>query len=298
MAKAALEGAVLDAELRATGRSMARFLWSQSVSSQSLPSPSSGLASSSAQAPRPTVVAGVAAGLRSTTGELLDEVERYVSEGYRRVKLKIVPGRDLGPVSAVRERWPDLVLMADANGSYRRLAIAEAVVHLAALGPYRLACIEQPLADDDLSGHAQLARQLETPICLDEALTSYDAVVTALEMRACSVVNVKPGRLGGYLEAVRVHDMCASRRIAAWCGGMVETGIGRAANVALAALPNFALPGDVAATGRFFDEDLTSPLPLRPDGTIAVPDAPGTGVFVCSDAVARFSTWRQWCPAH
>ena len=155
----------------------------------------------------------------------------------------------------------------------QRLPIGRAADRLAPLDAYGLACLEQPLGDDDLAGHAELARQLRTPLCLDEALSSAAAVVaSALRTGACSVVNIKAGRMGGYLEAVRAHDLCAERQVPVWCGGMVETGIARAANLALASLPNFSLPGDLSATGRFFETDLTSPLPLRPDGTIAVPE--------------------------
>jgi O-succinylbenzoate synthase len=167
---------------------------------------------------------------------------------------------------------------------------------LGRLEPFDLACIEQPLGDEDLAGHAQLARHIRVPICLDESLTSLGAVTLALDMGACSVVNIKAGRMGGYLEAVRVNDLCAQRKVPTWCGGMVETGIARAFNVALAALPNFSLPGDLAATGRFFETDLTSPLPLQPGGTIAVPDGPGSGVTVHGDVVSSFATWRRWCP--
>jgi O-succinylbenzoate synthase len=282
MAKTAFEAAFLDAELRASGVRMADHF---SMSSQAR------------QRPRAAVAAGVAVGLASSTAELLEEVERYVAQGYRRVKLKIAPERDLAPVSAVRERWPDIALFADANGSYQGLAFAETVSRLSALEGSGLSCLEQPLGDEDLRGHAELARRVDVPICLDEALTCYDAVVLALDMGACSVVNVKAGRLGGYLQAVRVHDLCASRQVPVWCGGMVETGIARAANIALAALPGFSLPGDLSATGRFFDVDLTSPVDLRPDGTIAVPEGPGSGITVDTGAVARWCTWRRWWPA-
>jgi O-succinylbenzoate synthase len=281
MAKSALEAAVLDAQLRATGQSMASFF---------------SAFSEGGGPPRTTVTAGVAVVLASTTAEVVADVERCVEQGYRRVKVKIGPGHDFQPVAAVRERWPGLDLFADANGSYRALPPSETVGLLGRLEPFGLACIEQPLGDEDLAGHAELARQIRVPICLDESLTSLAAVALALDMGACSVVNIKAGRMGGYLEAVRVHDLCAQRQVPTWCGGMVETGIARAFNVALAALPNFSLPGDLSATGRFFETDLTSPLPLLPGGAIAVPDGPGTGVMVHSDVVSSFSTWRRWCP--
>jgi O-succinylbenzoate synthase len=282
MAKAAFEAALLDAELRAAGLRMADFLASLSRSGQP---------------PKAAVVAGVAVGLQSSLGELLDEVERYVAEGYLRVKLKIAPGWDDKPLGEVRRRWPELVLFADANGAYADMGPVEAAARLARVDGYGLACIEQPLGDDDLAGHRELARQLRTPLCLDEALTSVASVSAALDMGACSVVNVKAGRFGGYLEAVRVHDLCADRGVPVWCGGMVETGIGRAANVALASLPNFALPGDLSASGRFFEQDLAGPLELGPAGTISVPGGPGTGVTVSPGALRAFATWRRWYPA-
>lgn len=282
MAKCAFEAALLDAELRGAGLRMADFL--------------AGL-SRSGQRPKASVVAGVAVGLPSSLGELLDEVERYVEAGYVRVKLKITPGWDHDPVAAVRRRWPGLVLFADANGTYADLPLVEVAAQLARLDGFGLACIEQPLGDDDLAGHSELARELRTPLCLDEALTSLASVTLALDMGACSVVNVKAGRLGGYLQAVRVHDLCAAREVPVWCGGMVETGIGRAANVALASLPNFSLPGDLSASGRFFEKDLTTPLNMGPGGTIALPEGTGSGVSVSNEALNAFSTWRCWCPA-
>jgi len=282
MAKSAFEAALLDAELRAAGIPMADFLASLSRLGEP---------------PKPVVVAGVAVGLHTSLEELLDEVERYVEEGYLRVKLKIAPGWDDTPLAELRLCWPDLVLFADANGAYAEMSPAEVAERLGRLDGHGLACIEQPLGDDDLAGHRELARQLRTPLCLDEALTSVASVRAALDMGACSVVNVKAGRLGGYLEAVRVHDLCADRGVPVWCGGMVETGIGRAANVALAALPNFILPGDLSASGRFFERDLAGPLGLGPGGTIPVPGGPGSGVTVSQEALRTFATWRRWYPA-
>ena len=282
MAKSAFEAALLDAELRGAGLRMADFLASLSRSGQP---------------PKAAVAAGVAVGLQGSLGELLDEVERYAGEGYRRVKLKIAPGWDDKPLGEVRRRWPELVLLADANGAYASIGPAHAGARLARLDGFALACIEQPLGEDDLVGHRELARQIQTPVCLDEALTSVASVRAALDIGACSVVNVKAGRLGGYLEAVRVHDLCADRGVPVWCGGMVETGIGRAANVALASLPNFTLPGDLSASGRFFEQDLAGPLDLLPGGIISVPDGPGSGVTVDPAALRAFATWRRWYPA-
>jgi o-succinylbenzoate synthase len=282
MAKAAFEAALLDAQLKWAGVTLADYLASLSRTGQK---------------PRRTVAAGVAVGLTSSVGELLDEVAQRTAEGYHRVKLKIRPGWDEEPLSAVRRAWPELALFADANGSYQELAFTEACGRLARLDGYGLTCIEQPLGDDDLVGHARLARRIRTPVCLDEALTSSDVVATALEMGSCSVVSVKAGRLGGLLESVRAHDLCAERGVPVWCGGMVETGVGRAANLALAALPNFSLAGDLSASGRFFEQDLTAPLEVAADGTIDVPAGPGSGVSVNNDALRAFATWRRWWPA-
>jgi O-succinylbenzoate synthase len=260
MAKAALRMALLDAELRLAGRSLAHHLG----------------------ATRATVPAGVAVGLCASVGELVDAVAGYVEQGYVRVKLKVRPGWDVEPVAAVRERFPDLPLQVDANSSYF-LADLE---HLRGLDDFGLLMIEQPLAEDDLLGHARLAEALRTPICLDESIVSVASAMTALELGACSIVNVKPGRVGGLDEAKRIHDLCVERGAPVWCGGMLETGIGRAANLALAALPGFTLPGDLSASSRYYERDLTAPFVLE-DGHIRVPTGPGIGATPDSAALAE-----------
>lgn len=264
MAKAALETALLDADLRARGESLASHLGGV----------------------RTAVDAGVAVGIAGSVDALVDAVDGYVAEGYRRVKLKVEPGWDVQPVRAVRERFPDLALQVDANGAYS-LDDAEA---LAALDAFDLLLVEQPLAADDLVGHAALARRLRTPICLDESVESAADAAAALALGACSVVNVKPGRVGGYLEARRVHDVCAAAGVPVWCGGMLETGLGRAANAALAALPGFTLPGDLSASGRWYAQDITEPLVLE-DGRLAVPTGPGIGVAPLPDVLASVTTF-------
>jgi len=265
MAKAGLEAAVLDAELRAAGVSLAEHL--RACSSVGGP-------------PRDRVPAGVAVGISGSVPKLLEEVSRRVEEGYRRVKLKVQPGWDTVPVGAVRERFGDLALQVDANGAYASLGPSAASA-VAELDRFGLLLVEQPLADDDLVGHATLARQITTPVCLDEAIVSLETASAALALGACSVVNIKPGRVGGYLEAVRIHDLCAVAGVPAWCGGMLETGVGRAANLALATLANFALPGDLSASDRFWAADVVrDPVRLEPDGTIRVPEGPGSGVEV------------------
>jgi O-succinylbenzoate synthase len=219
------------------------------------------------------VPSGISLGIARSIPELLDAVAAALAEGYRRVKLKIEPGWDVEPTRAVRERFGDILLQVDANGAYT-LADAD---HLKQLDDLDLLLVEQPLAEDDLAGHAELARRMRTPVCLDESITSARTAGEAIALGACGVVNVKPGRVGGYLEAVRIHDVCVAAGVPAWVGGMLETGLGRAGNVALAALPGFNLPGDLSASARWFDEDLTEPFVLE-DGHLRVPTGPGLGV--------------------
>ncbi len=264
MAKAALEAAVLDAELRVVGVSLGAHLG----------------------AVREAVDVGVSIGIMSSVPELLDAVAAYLDAGYRRIKLKIEPGWDVAPVRAVRERFGEgLLLQVDANTAY---TLADAR-HLARLDPFGLLLLEQPLAEDDLVGHAALARLISTPVCLDESIESARDAVAAISMGACSIVNVKPGRVGGYLEARRIHDVCAAHGVPVWCGGMLETGIGRAANVALAALPNFTLPGDTSASDRYYHQDITAPFVLE-DGRVRVPDGPGIGVTPIAELLDSFTT--------
>jgi O-succinylbenzoate synthase len=264
MAKAAVEAAVLDAELRTAGMSMGQYLG----------------------AVRPSVDAGVSVGIMGSIPELLDAVDGYIAAGYRRIKLKIEPGWDIEPVRSVRERFGEaLLLQVDANTAY---TLADAR-HLARLDPFDLLLIEQPLPEDDIRGHAALARQITTPVCLDESIESAKDAADAIVAGACAIVNVKPGRVGGYLEARRIHDVCAAHGVPVWCGGMLETGIGRAANVALAALPNFTLPGDTSASNRYYAEDITEPFVLE-DGRLAVPTTPGIGVSPLPDVLARVTT--------
>jgi o-succinylbenzoate synthase len=267
MAKAALETAVLDAELRAAGQPLARYLG----------------------ATRTEVPCGVSVGIMDTIGALLDAVGRYLDEGYQRIKLKIEPGWDIEPVAAVRERFGDILLQVDANTAYTR---ADAR-HLARLDAFGLLLIEQPLPEDDLPGHAALAGRLATPVCLDESITSARAAADAIALGACQIINVKPGRVGGYLEARRIHDLCAAHGVPVWCGGMLETGLGRAANLALAALPGFTLPGDTSASARYFARDITPPFVLD-QGHLPVPTEPGIGIDPVPDVLDSVTTSRQW----
>jgi O-succinylbenzoate synthase len=251
MAKTALELAVLDIELRLAGESLAERLG----------------------AVHDAVDCGVSVGITADLPALVALVNDYVSAGYRRVKLKIEPGWDIEPVRAVREAFPGIPLQVDANTAYDRSEIGT----LAALDPFDLLLIEQPLPEDDLLGHAWVAARIATPICLDESITSALAAEQAIELGACRIVNVKAGRVGGYFEAKAVHDVCSALGVPVWCGGMLETGIGRAANLALAGLPGFTLPGDTSASARYFDRDITPPFVLE-DGRLPVPKGPGIGV--------------------
>lgn len=271
MAKAAVQTAVLDAQLRATGVSFGSYLG----------------------AVREQVPAGVSVGIMDSVPELLDAVAGYLAAGYLRIKLKIEPGWDVAPVRAVRERFGDEVLLqVDANTAY---TLADAR-QLARLDPFDLLLIEQPLPEDDVRGHAALARQIRTPVCLDESITSARAAADAIALGAAAVVNIKAGRVGGYLEARRVHDVCAAHGVPVWCGGMLETGLGRAPNVALAALPNFTLPGDTSASDRYFARDITAPFVLD-GGHVRVPTGPGLGVSPDAAALDEVTTATEWIPA-
>ncbi|MET0976377.1 MAG: o-succinylbenzoate synthase [Leifsonia sp.] len=270
MAKAALEAAVLDAELRAMGRSFGEYFG----------------------ATQRWVDCGVSVGIASGIDDLLEEVAGYRAEGYKRIKLKIKPGWDLEPVARVRELLgPDALLQVDANTAY---TLAD-VEHLRRLDAFSLLLIEQPFDEEDVAAHAALARAIETPVCLDESILSAAGAVDAIERGATSIVNIKAGRVGGYLEALRVHDVCLELAVPVWCGGMLETGLGRAANVALAALPGFTLPGDTSASARYFADDLTEPFVLGTGehaGQLEVPTGPGTGVRVDESFIQARSTRR------
>jgi len=251
MAKAALETAILDAQLKTSGISFATYLGANKTK----------------------VPCGVSVGIAPSIEALVDEVTSYVEAGYKRIKLKIEPGWDVEPVRRIRELFPDKPLQVDANQAYSR---SDSQL-LKRLDEFDLLLIEQPLDEHDILGHAQLAKVVSTPVCLDESIISLSSAQDALELEATSIINIKPGRVGGYLESVKIHDYCLARSIPVWCGGMLETGIGRAANLALAALPGFTLPGDTSASSRFFKKDITTPFEMV-DGYIEVPNGIGIGV--------------------
>jgi o-succinylbenzoate synthase len=252
MAKATLVNAVLDAELRARGESLAAYVG----------------------ADKDAVACGVSVGIAATTEELRTQVDGYLAEGYRRIKLKIEPGLDVERVAAIRADHPDILLSVDANAAYA----PEHVGVFRELDELDLLMIEQPLDHEDLVLHADLQSQLRTAVCLDESIRGTADAAAAIRLGACRIVNIKQGRVGGVPEAKRVHDVCAGAGVPVWCGGMLETGIGRATNLAVAAMPNFSLPGDTSASARYFHEDLTEPFVMASDGTMAVPQRPGIGV--------------------
>jgi O-succinylbenzoate synthase len=230
------------------------------------------------------IASGVSVGIQPSLDALLDRIAEELASGYQRVKIKIKPGWDVAIVERVRERFPALPLMVDANAAYT----PEDVRHLQALDEFGLMMIEQPLEDEDLGQHAALQRGLRTPVCLDESIVSVARAEEAFALGACRIVNIKPGRVGGFAEAVALHDACARRGVPVWHGGMLETGIGRAANLHLASLPNFTLPSDIAASRRYFVPDLIEPpIEVSARGTIPVPTGPGLGVTIDADRVRR-----------
>ncbi|KQZ85454.1 o-succinylbenzoate synthase [Microbacterium sp. Root166] len=267
MVKAGLELAVLDASLRSEGRELGEYLG----------------------AVRDRVPSGVSVGIQRDPAALVDTVAGYLEEGYARIKIKIKPGRDIADTAAVREAFGTIALQVDANSAYT-LADGDT---LAELDRFDLLLIEQPLQEDDLVDHAALARRLSTPVCLDESIVSAKAAIDALALGSASIINIKAGRVGGYLEALAIHDLCRDAGIPVWCGGMLETGIGRAANAALAALPGFTLPGDISASSRFYTRDIVTEPAVLDDGHVRVPAGPGLGVQVDLDALDEFTVLRE-----
>ncbi len=262
MAKAGLEAALWDWFAKMQGASLSRILGAQ----------------------RERIPVGVSVGLQPTTDGLVRKVGEYLEEGYGRIKIKIKPGSDVELVRALRANFRTVPLQVDANSAY---ALSDAPV-FRAMDEYNLLLIEQPLAHDDIFQHSKLQRELKTPLCLDESILSADDAEAALEIGACKIINIKAGRVGGFAEAVKIHDLCAARGAPVWCGGMLESGIGRAGNVALAALPNFKLPGDVSASRRYYHEDLVDPeFTVESDGTMKVPAGAGIGVDVLEQRLER-----------
>ncbi len=270
MAKAAVEMAAWDLVARQEGVSLSTLLGASRAA------PGAGEL-------RTFIESGVSIGIQDSFDELVDRVAIERAAGYRRVKIKIKPGWDVTAVQRIRERFGDIPLMVDANAAYT----LEDAPRLAELDRFDLMMIEQPLDYDDIRDHARLQRELRTPICLDESIATVRAAAEAIELGACRVINIKPGRVGGHAESLRLHDLAAAHGVPVWHGGMLESGVGRAHNIHLSTLPNFSLPGDVAASRRYYTPDLIDPdIVVRPDGTIAVPGGPGIGVHIVADRVA------------
>lgn len=264
LAKAAVETAVLDAELRSRGMPLVDYLGGV----------------------RRRIPVGVSVGIATDIAELLEWVTGYVGEGYRRIKLKIRPGWDLEPVAAVRRAFGDeLMLQVDANQAY----CSADTPALRAMDEFGLLLLEQPFPADELVTHARLAERITTPICLDESITGLPTASTAIALGAADVINIKPARVGGYLEARAIHDLCHAHGVPVFCGGVLETGIGRAANLALAALPGFTLPADISATSRYYAGDITQSFELV-DGHLEIPPGPGSGAVIDEDTLASVTT--------
>ena len=268
MAKAGLEIALWDAEARQKGTSLAKLLGGT----------------------RDEISCGVSIGIQPSLPDLIAKVEKELAAGYQRIKIKIKPGWDIEPVRALRERFPRIRLMVDANSAYS----LEDAAHLKLLDAFYLIMIEQPLGWDDIYSHAKLQRQLDTPICLDECIHDLEHARAAIETGACRIINIKLGRVGGHTPARRIHDLCQSKSIPVWCGGMLESGIGRAHNIAMSTLPNFSLPGDVSASRRYWQADIIHrEVEVSPQGTILVPAAPGIGYTPCVDRIDSLTRRRK-----
>lgn len=267
MAKAALEGAVWDLYAKRLGVPLSQTLGGT----------------------KKDIEVGVSIGIQPTVADLLQVIERYVAQGYRRIKVKIKPSWDVDVIREVRRAFPDVPLMADANSAYT-LVDAD---RLKALDEFGLLMIEQPLAADDLVDHARLQPLLQTPICLDESIRSYDDARKALDLGSCRIINIKIGRVSGLGEAKRIHDLCAERGAPVWCGGMLEAGVGRAHNIAITTLENFTLPGDTAASSHYWERDIITPEVEVHGGLIRVPDAPGIGYDVDRRQVERYTQFAK-----
>ncbi len=268
MAKAALENSIWDLEAQREGISLSQLL--------------GGL--------RESIPCGVSLGIQSSIPELLDIVERELASGYRRIKLKCKPGWDVTVFEAVRNRWPDIMLSCDANSAYR----LRDSNHLVTFDAFDLLMIEQPLWHDDFYYHSMLQKQLNTPICLDESIRNRRDALAAIEMESCKIINIKLGRVGGFSEAIAVHNAALERGIPVWCGGMLESGIGRSHNIALSTLEDFSLPGDVSASARYWKEDIIEPeVTVSLKGEIAIPDTPGRGYEVRYDLIERLTVRKE-----
>jgi O-succinylbenzoate synthase len=268
MAKGALEAAIWDAEAKQKGVPLAKLLGGV----------------------RDEIASGVSIGIKESLDELVAAVKKELAAGYQRIKIKIKPGKDVEQVKRLRQDFPRIKLMVDANSAYR----ASDWPLLQQLEAYHLMMIEQPLGWDDLYGHVELQKKLQTPICLDECIHTPELAQAAIALGACKIINIKLGRVGGYTPAKQIHDLCQANAIPVWCGGMLESGIGRAHNIALSTLPNFSLPGDVSASRRYWHEDIIEPeVTVSAQGTIRVPAGPGIGFTPRLDRIEQFTVRKE-----
>ena len=268
MAKAALENALWDAEAQQNQQP----LWMLLAGTRS------------------EIACGVSIGIQDSHEELLENIATELAAGYQRIKVKVKPGWDLEVLHKIRARWPNILLSCDANSAYRPSDLD----HLRRFDDFNLLMIEQPLWDDDIFYHSSLQREIKTAICLDESIRHVRDAETAIEMRACRIINIKVGRVGGFSEAIAVHNLCQKHGIPVWCGGMLETGIGRAHNVALSTLPNFRLPGDVSASKRYWAEDIVEPeIEVSPQGTITVSNEAGRGYEIKKDLIEKLTVRKE-----
>jgi o-succinylbenzoate synthase len=239
---------------------------------------------------RREIPCGVSIGIQDSVEQLLEKIQIELAAGYRRIKVKVKPGWDVNVLGRIRSRWADITLSCDANSAYT----LDQVEHLRKFDQFNLLMIEQPLWNDDIYYHARLQKELRTSICLDESIVSARAAAFAVESGACRIVNIKVGRIGGFSEALAVHEVCQRHKIPVWCGGMLETGIGRAQNIALSTLPNFSLPGDVSASKRYWKEDIIEPeVEVSPKGIIAIGDQVGTGYHIRPDLIEKLTVRKE-----
>jgi len=268
MAKAALENALWDAEAKQKQQPLWKLLGGK----------------------QREIPCGVSIGIQDSIDLLLDKIQTELAAGYRRIKVKVKPGWDVNVLERIRSRWPEILLSCDANSAYT----LDQIEHLRKFDQFNLLMIEQPLWDDDIYNHSRLQQKLRTPICLDESIRHTRDAAQAIEIGACRIINIKVGRVGGFTEARKVHDVCAAQKIPVWCGGMLESGVGRAHNIALSTLENFHLPGDVSASKRYWKEDIIEPeVEVTPQGTIVVRDGPGAGYRVREDLIEKLAVRKE-----
>jgi O-succinylbenzoate synthase len=268
MAKGALENALWDAEARQKGVPLWRLLGGT----------------------RTEIPCGVSIGIQDSVEQLIEKIQIELAAGYRRIKVKVKPGWDVSVLEKIRSRWAEITLSCDANSAYT----LDQVEHLRSFDQFNLLMIEQPLWEDDIFYHARLQKELRTAICLDESIVNARSAAIALETGACRIVNIKVGRVGGFSEAIRIHDICRAQKIPVWCGGMLESGIGRGHNIALSTLENFSLPGDVSASRRYWKEDIIDPeVQVSPQGMIAISDQPGTGYRIKEDLIEKLTVRKE-----